>query len=284
MKIQNFLEHASDHPKSVDLSGEAINEETARRITNGLRGNHNLRSINLSNCQLTDHAFRILAPSLQRVRHLDLSHNQLTHSILYDVVNLRNERPGRLRSLNLSHNQLSDRGLLFQGESLLVVMSHRHPRIRELDLSGNTITDQGIRGLFNTRTEKQIQIQLNLQDNQITNVGLRTLLLALNRAPAFRDSYFDLRENNTTETALNIVQVSGINNVKVSDPMLSMLMGSHERVGQDSSVGNFTNHKLFDANVLKHVGQFFDGRKPDFKDGGNSKNESEPSESKMKTH
>jgi len=118
-----------NHVRTLNLSGNIINNAVAENLAHVLPRLHNLETLVFNNSQIGTDQIRVLMPALsqlQNLRDLDLSNNNITPNAALAALG---QIPS-LRTLNLRNNNIGNAGL----ENLANAFQNMRD-LRELDLS-----------------------------------------------------------------------------------------------------------------------------------------------------
>jgi uncharacterized protein (TIGR02996 family) len=165
----------SSHLRRLEVLDLGFNDLTDRGLT-VLAGIESLSSLQMlmlnDNARLATPGVRALAdsPHFGKLRHLDLSGNDLNASALRVLLNSKSLR--KLETLPIQGNKIGDQGVTSLSISdFLPRMLARHPT---LDLRDNAIGPAGARAL--ARSEAMAGVEtLDLSGNSIGDVGLEAL-------------------------------------------------------------------------------------------------------------
>lgn len=139
-----------------------------------------LETLILSNNEISDQgiaSLRFSLASCQTLRLLDLSVNSgISDSGLGQLVKVLKDSPDcRLESLSLNNGNISDLGCQYLGSWL----SQPHCPLISLDLSFNAVEDAGTQALAAALQINTKLIELNLNGNLFTKLGMKCLLKSI---------------------------------------------------------------------------------------------------------
>ena len=164
--IASFLSR-NDELQELDLSCNNLQESGTRNILNSLKRISNLKSLNISNNQISGDLKYIadvltLATKLEK---LDLSYNKLsTEYMKYFLYKTKNIFANFIK-LNVSGNVISDGAT----EALADALS-ANTKLIELDLSDNNLHAEGISKIFNGLRMSTL-IKLSISHNNISGIA-----------------------------------------------------------------------------------------------------------------
>ncbi|WP_179958230.1 hypothetical protein [Chitinimonas arctica] len=138
-ELCDFIRHDDPRHTEVDLSGRRLTRYELTQLSQALRGNTQVRKINLRNNGIDAAGAAILAKGLgARLVELDLGGNHLRDKGASYLAMLLRSTP-TLASLDISRNGIGTRGAMLIADELPLLSS-----LRKLDMSGNEIHCGGI--------------------------------------------------------------------------------------------------------------------------------------------
>nr|AAP92144.1 leucine-rich repeat protein N5C [synthetic construct] len=206
------------------LENNDLTEAGLKDLASVLRSNPSLRELNLSHNKLGDAGVRLLLQGLldpgTRLEKLDLNDTDLTEAGVKDLASVLRSNPS-LRELSLSTNKLGDAGvrLLLQG------LLDPGTRLEKLYLEDNDLTEAGLKDLASVLRSNPSLRELNLSDNKLGDAGVRLLLQGL-LDPGTRLEELQLRNTDLTEAG-----VEDLASVLRSNPSLRELSLSNNKLG-----------------------------------------------------
>uniref|UniRef100_A0A3N7EX80 Leucine-rich repeat-containing N-terminal plant-type domain-containing protein n=1 Tax=Populus trichocarpa TaxID=3694 RepID=A0A3N7EX80_POPTR len=184
----------------LDLTRNRFNND--KGILSCFNGISALKSLDLSDNQLTGSGLKVLSSRLKKLENLHLSANQCNDSIFSSITGFSS-----LKSLDLSYNEVTGSGLK--------VLSSRLQKLENLHLSGNQCNDS----IFSSITGFSSLKSLDLSDNQVTGSGLKVLSSRLKRL-----ENLDLSGNQCNDSIFS--SLSGFSSLKYLNLSKNQLTGS----------------------------------------------------------
>jgi hypothetical protein len=246
----------------LGLSSSNLNNEEIIIFEN----NQQITSLDLYGNFIIYEDIVLLLASMENLTDLDVSHNNLTVTGLVAL-----SRNSSLLHLNISYN-----GVRGQDGNILCTIFAVNTKLKSLNLAGNEINDKGV---FTISLNKTLET-LNLSENEITNHGaeylgmyskVSRLYLATNQyinnagwlllLKNNNLSYLNLCENSVNKQTRKALRQVNIQRKKdYQKQKETFLLGTHPRLGQQSSILKFSHSNLVD---LKNLGSLiFDYMKP----------------------
>ncbi|KAI9393836.1 hypothetical protein POPTR_005G007900v4 [Populus trichocarpa] len=219
----------------LDLSENRFNDD--KSILSCFNGLSALKSLDLSDNQLTGSGLKVLSSRLKKLENLDLSWNQCNDSIFSSITGFSS-----LKSLVLSANQLTGSGLK--------VLSSKLKKLENLDLSDNQCNDS----IFSSLSGFSSLKYLNLSQNQLTgsSTGINSfqvLASALRNLEELRLSYNKLNDN-------ILSFLSGFSTLKSLDLSDNMFTGSTGLNGLRNLEELYLGSNKFNNNILSSLSGF----------------------------
>ncbi|XP_035665038.1 uncharacterized protein LOC118408380 [Branchiostoma floridae] len=183
-KLSHRIEFLPTLPnlEEIDLSHNAISDETVPGLAKGLMSCQYLKKVNLGHNKMFERGDFL--PPLPNLEEIDLSYNSITDEAVPGLA----EGLGscqNLKKVNLSYNKLSDRG------DFLPPLSN----LEKIDLSHNYISDVAVPGLAKGFLSCQSLKKVDLSFNKLSDKG--DFLLSL---PNLKE--IDLSGNNISDRAV----------------------------------------------------------------------------------
>nr|XP_061796510.1 NACHT, LRR and PYD domains-containing protein 14-like [Nerophis lumbriciformis] len=193
------------HLQGLHLGRNGLSDEGVEILLKGLANPHCiLQYLALSDCRLDKGSCRLLASVLSspsKMRHLDLSHNELSDEGV-EILSKGLASPHCiLQDLKLERCGIMKRGCVFLGEALKLNPSH----LQELDLSSNVLCDQGVEILSKELASANCILKVLKLDNcGITNKGCVFLAEPLKLNPSHLQE-LGLSSNNLSDEGFEIL-------------------------------------------------------------------------------
>ncbi|KAI9393835.1 hypothetical protein POPTR_005G007900v4 [Populus trichocarpa] len=189
----------------LDLSENRFNDD--KSILSCFNGLSALKSLDLSDNQLTGSGLKVLSSRLKKLENLDLSWNQCNDSIFSSITGFSS-----LKSLVLSANQLTGSGLK--------VLSSRLQKLENLHLSRNQCNDSIFSSITGFSSLKSLDLSYNELTGSSTGINsFQVLASALRNLEELRLSYNKLNDN-------ILSFLSGFSTLKSLDLSDNMFTGS----------------------------------------------------------
>lgn len=159
----------------LDVSLNKLPDQLGVDFSSNLAYMNGLRSINLSNCDLSDTACSAIASALKysKLISLNLSKNNIATSGFIDILNVLCSNT-KLTVLDVSFNLIGP-----DVSKLLGVFLQKNGVLAELDLSGNPIGDAGAFSIANAIKLNEGLTSLSLSTCRISDTGAISLADAL---------------------------------------------------------------------------------------------------------
>ncbi|XP_072133528.1 uncharacterized protein [Mobula birostris] len=164
--------------QELGLRDVGLTDSGAGDLASALRTNPSLTELNLNDNLLGDSGVKLLSAALGnpecKLQKLQLDNIGLTDSGAKDLASALSTNPS-LTELNLSVNKLGDSGVKLVSEAL------RNPecKIQKLGLRDVGLTDSGAGDLASALRTNPSLTELNLNDNQLGDSGVKLLSAAL---------------------------------------------------------------------------------------------------------
>ncbi|XP_072133413.1 uncharacterized protein [Mobula birostris] len=164
--------------QELGLGDVGLTDSGAGDLASALRTNPSLTELNLNDNLLGDSGVKLLSAALGnpecKLQKLQLDNIGLTDSGAKDLASALSTNPS-LTELNLSVNKLGDSGVKLVSEAL------RNPecKIQKLGLRDVGLTDSGAGDLASALRTNPSLTELNLNDNQLGDSGVKLLSAAL---------------------------------------------------------------------------------------------------------
>ncbi|ROK64934.1 NACHT, LRR and PYD domains-containing protein 12 [Anabarilius grahami] len=167
--------------RSVQLSNCGITDEGCRALASALRSNpSHLRELDLSFNNLTDQGVNLLYDRLKdpdcKIETLGLSYCGVTDEGFAALASALRSNPSHLRKLDLSGNKPGASGVNLLSEGL----THPHCKLEKLCLSNCGVKDEGCAALASVlRLNPSHLRELNLTANNLKDSGVKLLSIGL---------------------------------------------------------------------------------------------------------
>lgn len=164
--IQDFSDMISENTTLRYLKMSYVNDNGAIALSESLRRNTSLHTLDLSQNNISDEGMIALAESLKintSLIRIYLSHNDITDEgaiAFAETLKINTS----IRRLHLSHNDITDDGSIALAESLVINTS-----VLTLNLARNRISDEGAIALDDSLRRNTVIQTLNLKGNRIYN-------------------------------------------------------------------------------------------------------------------
>ncbi|XP_067916072.1 NACHT, LRR and PYD domains-containing protein 12-like isoform X4 [Heterodontus francisci] len=167
-------------------------------LASALNTNRSLTDLDLNYNELGGSGVKLLSEALRnpdcKIQKLGLVENNLSDSCIEDLASALSSNRS-LTDLDLSYNKLGDSGVKLLSEGL------RNPdcKIQKLQLENNKLTDSCIKDLASALSTNQSLTDLDLNDNELGDSGVKLLSEAL-RNPDCKIQELDLRDVGLTDS------------------------------------------------------------------------------------
>ena len=179
-KLQNYIQRLTENDPTLDkinLSDCELSNRDFSLLAKALGKSKaaNLTSINLSYNQISTENLQFLLESLKNknIKTLSLMDCEISDEKTKIIADFARENES-LETLFLSDNQIADTGLLHLSDALI-----GNKNLKNLDLANNDISDVQIEFLSSILSENSTLKKLSLAGNKITNVGAEKLIKLL---------------------------------------------------------------------------------------------------------
>jgi len=239
--------------KHLILSGNALEDSPTEMLADALMENHQVRTLNLSNCKVGDKGAAKLATMLETnltLDSLDLSWNKFGPRAA-EALKIALERT-QLEYLDLSWNGLGDAG----GSLVAEALCENVCSLRCLVLKGNQLGPKTCQALVGALSRNSVLETLDLSDNPLMKSGTAVLLnelvktFSLGELKLDRCSFSDCGSF-VRPTEFDPTKPNGKYNLDLTDPaernVLSLLFRASAETG---SYDGFINATLNDNSVM----------------------------------
>lgn len=175
----------NDRIHEIDYSTKKIKAVGAKRLSEALKNNKSLTSLNIESNDITNIGIEFIADFLKCnkfLTELNLSDNSITaEGFGYLSAAIKGNRT--LKILNLSNNHYPK---IAKGIEMIAVSVAINKTLTVLKLAGNKMKDAGVKNLTNALMFHSVLTGLDLSDNEITSNGASHLLIFLKCNPSLR--------------------------------------------------------------------------------------------------
>ncbi|XP_062895928.1 NACHT, LRR and PYD domains-containing protein 12-like isoform X2 [Mobula hypostoma] len=160
------------------LDNVGLTDSAVEDLASALRTNQSLTELSLNDNKLGDSGVKLVSAALRKpeckIQKLWLRNVGLTDSGAKDLDSALRTNPS-LTELNLSGNKLGDSGVKLVSEAL----RNSECKIQKLWLQNVGLTDSGAKDLVSTLSTSPSLMELNLNDNELRDSGVKLVSAAL---------------------------------------------------------------------------------------------------------
>jgi Ran GTPase-activating protein (RanGAP) involved in mRNA processing and transport len=168
----------------LNLVGNELKSSSMKALSQVLKKNCILKSINLDHNMVDDHGLSMVCDALKtnpnsKLEFLSFNHNKIGDAGAIALADLLSQKKGQFqwKTLNLNHNIIGDEGATKIAELLL--QNDAYPSLQELRLGGNKIRNEGSISIANALNSNNKLKLLDLEYNKIEYDGIRALAFML---------------------------------------------------------------------------------------------------------
>ncbi|XP_073700444.1 uncharacterized protein [Garra rufa] len=209
LALASVLSSDSSSLKVLDLSNNDLQDSGVRLLSGGLKKNHKLEKLKLSNCSITEEGYKALASALRsnpsHLIELDLTGNDPGQSGVKELNDLLHDPNCQLKTLRFLGPAADEAcqyvtGIVFKNPLLL----------RELNLSECELGDTQVKLLTALLQDKHCKLNtLQLCDCGLTEESCSALATVLRLSPSLKE--LDMSNNNLQDSGVKKLGLENTN-------------------------------------------------------------------------